>query len=213
MMPHRTPFFLPALFPSLYWRVPARENEIYLTFDDGPVPGVTEFVLETLHACNVVATFFCIGDNVRKHPHIYQKLWHAGHKIGNHTFHHLNGWRTSCKLYVDDIAACDAALMDHKPAELRFGRKVFRPPYGKITPSQIRALNDYAIVMWDVLSMDFNRHLSPERALKNTIRCTRRGSIVVFHDSYKAERSLLYSLPRYVDHFLSAGYQFKIFNV
>jgi peptidoglycan-N-acetylglucosamine deacetylase len=204
MTPHRTPFFLPWLYPTLLWRMPAENNEVYLTFDDGPVPGPTEFVLDTLQRNQAKATFFCIGDNVRKHPALFLKIMAAGHAVGNHTFHHLNGWRTGCQQYVRDITDCDAMLGLHE-----VNTRLFRPPYGQISRRQIRQLQGRSIVMWDVLSVDYNKRLSSESCLRNTIHAVRPGSIIVFHDSYKAEKNMTYALPRLMDHLGGAGYSFK----
>ena len=204
MIPHRTPFFLPHLFPSsLVWRFAESSNNLYLTFDDGPVPGPTDFVLSVLSDYNVTATFFCIGDNIRKHPDVYQRVLAGGHAVGNHTFNHLNGWRNSNKHYVENIGKCDELLGSDNSSRL------FRPPYGRITRSQIRSLNQYRIIMWDVLSIDYETTLRPEKCLQNTIDATRSGSIIVFHDSIKAERNLMYALPRFIKHFLDQGFSFR----
>jgi len=203
---HRTPFFLPLLYPSLTWRKKTDALEIYLTFDDGPVPGPTEFVLEELARVYAKATFFCIGDNVQKHPAIFERVCREGHTVGNHTFHHVNGWKTSLKKYVDDIASCRDVLKE--PVE--YSIPLFRPPYGRITRQQIKAIEgDYHIVMWDVLTMDYLKSLSPETCLRRSIQATRPGSIVVFHDSLKAEKNLRYVLPQYLQHFSAKGFVFK----
>jgi peptidoglycan/xylan/chitin deacetylase (PgdA/CDA1 family) len=203
---YRTPFFLPKLFPSLLWRVPGEENVIYLTFDDGPVPGPTEFAIEQLKKHNARATFFCIGDNVRKNPLIFKKILAEGHAIGNHTFNHLKGWSTSNQHYFENINQCNAQLTTHN---LKI-TTLFRPPYGRITNSQIRVLkSQYQIVMWDVLTHDYSKTISPEQCLKGSINVTRIGSIIVFHDSLKAERNMTYVLPKFLEHFSNRGYKFK----
>lgn len=204
MIPHRTPFVLPWLYPSLTWRMPSAEKSIYLTFDDGPVHGPTDFALETLKAYSAKATFFCIGDNVHKHPDVFKKIVSDGHAVGNHTFNHLNGWKTASPLYLENVKKCDEVLNTHASAT-----SLFRPPYGRITRQQIKLLQGYTIVMWDVLSVDYAKSLSAERCLQNTIGATREGSIVVFHDSYKAEKNMTHALPRYLEHFTSKGYTFK----
>jgi len=206
-MVHRVPFFLPWFYPTLIWRVPTSEKELFLTFDDGPVPGPTDFVLETLARYSCKATFFCIGDNIRKHPELFSKVVKDGHAVGNHTFNHLKGWSTPLKNYVDNIRECDAIIQ--KSQNIHHKSKLFRPPYGRITGNQINALTDYKIVMWDVLSVDYNKRLSAESCLRNTIAATRPGSIVVFHDSLKAEKNMAYALPRYIEHFLEKGFVFK----
>jgi peptidoglycan/xylan/chitin deacetylase (PgdA/CDA1 family) len=201
---YRTPFFLPWFYPSLTWRIPSTEKVIYLTFDDGPVPGATEFVLENLTKFNAKATFFCIGDNIRKHPDIFQKVIETGHAIGNHTFNHLKGWATSTEKYVDNVKQFNDQLSIvncQSPV-------LFRPPYGRITRSQIAALKSHKIIMWDVLSYDYQKSGRAENHLRGTIDATRHGSIVVFHDSYKAEPKTQYILPRYLEHFASEGYKF-----
>ncbi len=206
----RTPFFLPFIYPSLTWRVPAEEKTIYLTFDDGPVPGPTEFVLNTLHHYQIKATFFCIGHNVQKHPEIFKRVIHEGHSVGNHTFHHLKGWNYSAEDYLANVNQCEEQFA---VCGFRFpvtGRKLFRPPYGRIKRSQIHRLNDYQIIMWDVLSSDYDKHLNEEKCLRGSIRATRSGSVVVFHDSVKAEKNMTYVLPRYIDHFLNKGFTFDV---
>lgn len=203
----RVPFFLPWLFPNLVWRIPTKQKELFLTFDDGPIPGPTDFVLETLRKFNCKATFFCIGDNIRKHPDIFKKVIDAGHTIGNHTFNHVKGWNTSLDNYVENVKQCDTEIQN-SIFRIQYS-KFFRPPYGLITRKQIKALNDYKIIMWDVLTIDYDKNVSPEACLQNSIRVTRRGSIIVFHDSVKAERNMNYALPRYVEHFIKQGYAFK----
>lgn len=203
MLPFRTPVFLRWLYPQLKWKVETSEKIIYLTFDDGPVPGPTEFVLEILQQYTAKATFFCIGDNVRKHPKVYDAIKQGQHTIGNHTFHHMKGWKTKNEVYLNDIRACEEQLN-----MAQTGTRLFRPPYGQIARSQIKLLADYEIVMWDVLSQDYSKSLSGERCLRGTISATRPGSIVVFHDSVKAERNLSYALPRYLQHFMEKGFSF-----
>jgi peptidoglycan-N-acetylglucosamine deacetylase len=206
----RTPFFLPMIFPQLVWRITPSEKKIYLTFDDGPVPGPTEFVLDELKRFNAKATFFCIGDNVKKHPEVFAKVVEGGHTVGNHTFNHLKGWNYSTQEYIDNIALCDnqfATAGIQTPLSNR--PQLFRPPYGRIKRDQIKSLNGYRIIMWDVLTHDYSTSYTPQRCLKGSIRATRAGSIVVFHDSIKAERNLRYVLPRYLDHFRNKGFSFE----
>lgn len=203
---HRVPFFLPWLYPNLVWRIPTTEKELFLTFDDGPIPGPTDFVLETLRKHSCPATFFCIGDNVRKYPDVFKKIVREGHTIGNHTFNHLKGWNTSLVNYVENVKLCERQL-SVVDCPLPIG--LFRPPYGRITRKQIGALHQYKIIMWDVLSMDYNKNISPEACLQNSVRVARPGSIIVFHDSLKAERNMMYALPRFIEHFLEKGYEFK----
>lgn len=205
-MIHRTPFFLPWLYPTLTWRMPAHDQTLYLTFDDGPVPGPTEFVLDTLREHDAKATFFCIGDNVRKHPHIFRKILDDGHAVGNHTFNHVNGWKYPVQYYIDNLKRCETQLQGEMTVPVS---RLFRPPYGRITRKQIRALADYRIIMWDVLSVDYDRSLDAQACLRRTVKATRPGSIIVFHDSLKAEKNLVYVLPKLLTHFRAAGFQFK----
>ena len=207
-MVHRVPFFLPWLYPTLVWKIPTDKKELFLTFDDGPVPGPTDFVLETLRKYNSQATFFCIGDNIQKHPDIFKQVIAAGHAVGNHTFNHIKGWSVTTEAYVKNVTECDAELRTSKLETP--GSKLFRPPYGRITRKQIHALRDYRIIMWDVLTIDYNKRLSQENCLRNSIRATRPGSIIVFHDSLKAERNMMYALPRLIEHFLEQGFSFKL---
>jgi peptidoglycan-N-acetylglucosamine deacetylase len=205
----RTPFVLPLLYPQLVWKVAIQEKKIYLTFDDGPVPNQTEFVLETLNKYHAKATFFCIGDNIRKHPDIFNEIVKAQHSIGNHTFNHIKGWNHTTKEYVDNIELCDKQFsINGIPATVN---PLFRPPYGRITRKQISALSNYRIIMWDVLTYDYYASCSPEKCLKGSIGATRPGSIVVFHDSMKAGRNMQYTLPRYLQHFSEKGYSFEAF--
>lgn len=203
--------------------MPATEKKLYLTFDDGPIPGPTDFVLDTLAKHSIKATFFCIGDNVRKHPDVYKKIMEQGHAVGNHTFNHLKGWNTSLERYVDNVTQCDGVMNENltvryplsliRNNQLLTGNcQLFRPPYGRITRAQIKALQQYKIVMWDVLTNDYDRAVSREACLRNSIRVTRPGSVIVFHDSVKAEPNMAYALPRYIEHFLNQGYTFNTFQ-
>jgi peptidoglycan-N-acetylglucosamine deacetylase len=209
-MVHRTPFFLPLLYPSLVWRIPSHTRTLYLTFDDGPVAGPTDFVVETLRNTRTKGTFFCIGDNVRKHPSIFRSVLCDGHAIGNHTYNHLNGWTTTADRYEQNVSGCDDEIAAHTDGQISSVTTLFRPPFGRIQRSQIRRLIPrYKIIMWDVLSIDYNKNLSCEKCLRNTIDAARDGSIIVFHDSYKAEKNLRYVLPRFVEHCLDKGFTFK----
>jgi len=207
MIPHRTPFFLPLLYPSLVWRMPHDEAALYLTFDDGPMPGPTDYVLEVLRSHDARATFFCIGDNVRKHPELFRRIVDEGHTVGNHTYHHLNGWRTRSADYISNVKAFEDAVAD---AGIQNRVALFRPPYGRITRRQISGLRDYTIVMWDVLTRDYDRLLSKEKCFQGSVRACRPGSLVVFHDSYKAQRNMEYALPRLIEEMRQQGYSFKL---
>ncbi len=195
----KTPLLIQKLFPSLTWRMSGVEKIIYLTFDDGPIPVVTPWVLETLAKYNAKATFFCIGNNVLKHPEIYRAVVEQGHQTGNHTHHHLNGWNVKNMNYYQDIEECGKYVHSH----------LFRPPYGKIKPSQIKHLRQkYKLMMWDVLSKDYDATISPDKCLQTVLRETQKGSIVVFHDSLKAEKRLRIALPGVLEHFKKQGYEF-----
>ena len=189
------------LFPSfLTWDIPSEKKELYLTFDDGPVKGKTHKILDILDDFNIKATFFCVGENIHKHNDDFLALLSKKHVIGNHTYNHLNGWKTKKDVYLKNVDACNKLI------ESPF----FRPPYGRITPLQAFELKDkYKIIMWSVLTYDFNQKLTPDTCLKNSIEKTRNGSIVVFHDNIKAEKNLNYTLPRYIEHFLNKDFVFK----
>ena len=205
MFLHKTNFLMRAIYPNFIWRKSSDEKKIYLTFDDGPIPKVTEFVLETLEKYNAYATFFCIGDNISKNPTIFQRIINNGHSVGNHTFNHLRGWSTDDVTYLQNVVKCQAVININGHHS-----KLFRPPYGRIKHKQASSLlTDYEIVMWDVLSGDFSQNLSPETVLHKTIKYTEAGSIVLFDDSIKANANMSYALPRFLEHFSSQGFQFS----
>lgn len=202
MFLHYSPFWLKALFPRYKWHVSTKEKKIFLTFDDGPIPEITEFVIATLKQYNAKATFFCIGDNVRKHPAIFKEILDQGHSVGNHTFNHMNGWKSEDAEYMDNIALCEK--------QLNLNTNLFRPPYGRMKKSQSRKLPAHKeIIMWDVLSGDFSPAVAPETCLRKSIKHARPGSIVLFHDSLKAAKNMQYALPRFLDHFTKEGYRFE----
>ncbi len=183
--------------PFLTWDIPNRSNEIFLTFDDGPHPVATPFVLDLLKQYNAKATFFCIGKNVKDEPALYRRIIDEGHKVGNHTYNHLNGKKNSDKDYLDNIIQAKKII----------DSKLFRPPYGAITRFQARQLKGiYDIVMWNVLSADFDTTISKEKCLENVVKHTKPGSIIVFHDSEKAFPHLEYALPKALDFFAEKGY-------
>lgn len=239
--PATTNAFIHRLYPKLTWRTPTTQKKLYLTFDDGPTPNVTEWVLEQLAVYDAKATFFCIGQNVLAHPHIFKKIKAEGHSTGNHTFTHPNGWNTPFDNYIEDVQKCGEV----------FSSYLFRPPYGKITRKQSRAVLDNLellhpkreqkekrrtenreqriekkgeeaihqttkkaqnqktkIIMWDVLSWDFDRAVSPEQCLNNVLPNVKKGSIIVFHDSEKAFANMRFALPKVLAHFSEKGYQF-----
>ena len=200
----KTPWWLKKLYPKRLWSVDTKEKIIYLTFDDGPHPVATPFVLDELKKHNAKATFFCIGKNVVEYPAIYKRIVEEGHAIGNHTQHHLNGWKTEKETYLADITI----------AAKHIESSLFRPPYGRIRSQQANSLTDAMnntsakIVMWDVLSGDFDVDLSPEKCYENVVKHTRPGSIIVFHDSLKAFERLKFALPLVLKHFSEQGYRF-----
>ncbi len=198
----KSPRLLKKLYPELIWDVKPGKPCIYLTFDDGPIPIVTPFVLNILKQYYAKATFFCIGDNVNKHPDIFEQVKNAGHAIGNHTYNHLKGWDTADDIYLQNTIKADKLLHTN----------LFRPPYGRIARSQIKLLKSVKpgikIIMWDVLSGDFDVKLSPGKCLQNVLKHTKSGSIVVFHDSLKAYERLEYVLPRAMEVWSKEGYEF-----
>ena len=189
----KTSIFIKKIFFRHIWSIPNKEKAVYLTFDDGPSTEITEWVLAELKKHEAKATFFCIGNNIDKHPSIFSKILQEGHAIGNHTFNHLNGWKTDKTAYVQNAMQCAKAI-----EAFAYKSKLFRPPYGKIKPSQAKALRDkgYQVIMWDVLSADFDKQISPEQCLENVLRNVASGSIIVFHDSVKAYENLKYVLPK-----------------
>ncbi|RYZ53508.1 MAG: polysaccharide deacetylase family protein [Sphingobacteriales bacterium] len=201
----RNPSWLRRLFPpQLVWSMPSTgEPAVYLTFDDGPHTEHTPFVLDQLEAHQGKGTFFCIGDNVRKYPGVYEEIRKRGHRTGNHTFHHFNGWKTGDSEYINDVGLA-RELIDST---------VFRPPYGRITRRQVQLLtksaDPYSIFMWDVLSGDFDRSISGKQCLQNVLRNIRPGSIVVFHDSDKAAAHLRFALPEVLKHCREQGWEIK----
>ncbi len=217
----KTNFFIKKIFPNYTWSIPNNENQIYLTFDDGPTPNITEWVLQELEKYNAKATFFCIGDNIEKHPAIFKKIIHDRHSVGNHTFNHLNGWESSTEKYLENVNLCQKALevgswklegRTLKPTPESFRDcELFRPPYGKIKASQSKKLRQsgYKIIMWDVLSADFDTTITPERCLQNVISNAKQGSIIVFHDSLKAFPNLEYTLPKVLKILTEKGFSFK----
>jgi peptidoglycan/xylan/chitin deacetylase (PgdA/CDA1 family) len=191
-------------FPQFIWSIKTSRKVIYLTFDDGPVPFYTDFVLNQLQYYNAKATFFVVGHNVVKHPDIFSKIKKSKHKIGNHTFNHLNGWRVSSDLYLDNFIQCETHI------EERINSKLFRPPYGRIKTAQSREiLKTHKIIMWSVLTRDYDAEFDKDKCLKAAIDQTSNGSIVLFHDSEKAWKNLEYVLPRYLSYFSERGYCFE----
>ena len=234
------------LYPSLLWNLPREEKTLYLTFDDGPIPEITPWVLSLLKAFEAKATFFCIGDNIQKHPQIFRQVIAEGHSIGNHTFNHLDGWKTSTDIYLRNVALAEEAIFANQkpnidkedlqekekeesdpklqpatkttpPAlfqnESQFSghKKLFRPPYWRIRNSQIKELLrlNYLIVMWDIISGDFDKNLPSKKCYQIVARHAKPGSIIVFHDSLKAEKNLKEVLPKVLEDFSKKGYSFR----
>lgn len=196
----KTPKFIKSLFPTLTWNIESAEKVLYLTFDDGPIPEVTPWVIEVLEKYHAKATFFCVGENVKKHRKVFESLSINGHSVGNHTYHHISGWQTDNIPYFHDIRKCARLVKS----------ELFRPPYGRLKPKQAQFLTrHYNVIMWDVLSGDFDEALSPEECYQNVIKSAKPGSIVVFHDSLKSETTLREVLPKVLDYFSAEGYVFK----
>jgi peptidoglycan-N-acetylglucosamine deacetylase len=199
-----------ALYPDFIWRIPTKEKEIYLTFDDGPIPEITEFVLEELKKYQAKATFFSIGGNIEKFSKIFQQIVNQGHNIGNHTFNHLRGWDTECEIYLENFWKCDEIIKEQLKTLHSEPRTLFRPPYGRIKRNQYKEIiKTHEIVMWDVLTGDYDQTISKERVLSKSLQHIEQGSIVLFHDSIKASKNLIYTLPRVLEHFSEQGFIFK----
>jgi len=199
----KTNYFIKKIFPNYIWDIPNHENKVFLTFDDGPIPEITKWTLEQLKKYDAKATFFCIGNNIEKHPDIFNNIITQGHAIGNHTFNHLNGWKNSTEDYIENVKLCQSQITNPKshPSDSELAQQIlnlFRPPYGKIKPSQSRILRKlgYKIIMWDILSYDFDQTITPEKCLDNVLKNVVNGSIIVFHDNVKAEQNLKYALPK-----------------
>jgi peptidoglycan-N-acetylglucosamine deacetylase len=202
----KTPAFVKRLFNNQVWDIPNDKNKIYLTFDDGPTPEITEWVLDVLNENNIKATFFCIGNNIQKHSEIARKVLENGHSIGNHTFSHIQGWKTTAKDYLENVKQCEVAIYNLQSVN----SNLFRPPYGKIKPSQSQRLRKlgYKIIMWDVLSADFDQNITPEKCLENATQKVASGSVIVFHDSIKASVNLKFALPKTIKILKEKGFIF-----
>ena len=229
LTPTKTPLVVKKLFPNYIWDIPTNEKVIYLTFDDGPTPEITNWTLDILKQYNAKATFFCIGNNIEKYPSIFQDTINEGHTIGNHTQNHIKGWKSKSKEYLKNIAEAEAIIKSQIPSPLAIGTKsqkpetlnrsspsvnLFRPPYGQITPKQGRKLIElgYKIIMWDVLSFDWENDVTKETCLDNVKKDATNGSIIVFHDSVKASKNMQYALPKVLEYFSKKGYSFKSLN-
>lgn len=203
---HHTPNIIQKLLPQFIWKKIEHEKVVYLTFDDGPIPDITPWVINELDKYNAKATFFCVGDNIKKHPHIFQKLIQQGHTIGNHTFNHVKGLKSTDVQYLENTKLCATEI-----EKFNINSSLFRPPHGRLKLSQVDKLKSlgYQIVMWDVLSGDFDHQLSKEKCLKKTLNATRNGSIVVFHDNIKSFDKLQFVLPLYLAALHQQGFSFK----
>lgn len=203
----KTNTIIKRIFSNYIWDIPNNNNNIYLTFDDGPTPEITEWVLEELAKHNAKATFFCIGKNIAAQAALFQKIIDKGHGIGNHTFNHLNGWKTTAEDYLNNIVLCEQSILNHK-----LDSKIFRPPYGKINSIQSKKLRKqgYKIIMWDVLSADFDHNITNEKCLENVVLNIKPGSIIVFHDSHKAFNNLKYALPKVLDFIDKNNFNYEI---
>lgn len=202
------------MFPNYLWDVASGQKDIYLTFDDGPTPEITTWTLDVLKRYNAKATFFCIGSNIQKQADIFLQTINDGHAIGNHTQHHIKGWRTTTEDYLLEVEQAQSEIekLKSSPADVV---KLFRPPYGQIKPEQGKKLMalGYKIVMWDVLSFDWEQEVSEEECFKNVMSKSKQGSIIVFHDSIKASKNMMYTLPKVLEHFTNEGYTFKALGV
>lgn len=219
LTPVKTPKLVKRMFPNYIWNIQTTNKIIYLTFDDGPTPEITNWTLNLLKQYKAKATFFCIGNNIEKHPEIFKDILNDAHAIGNHTHSHIKGWKTLTKNYLIDVEKGQRAI-NTQISNFKFQTpkstnskiiKLFRPPYGQITPNQGKTLikQGYNIVMWDVLSFDWDNNVSKEKCFNNVISKAKSGSIVVFHDSVKASKNLYYTLPKVLEYFSKKGYRFE----
>jgi peptidoglycan/xylan/chitin deacetylase (PgdA/CDA1 family) len=210
----KTSQIIKRLFSNQVWDIPNKENKIYLTFDDGPTPKITEWVLGILKENEIKVTFFCIGINIQKHPEIFNKIIEEGHTIGNHTFNHKNGWKTSTADYIENVELCQKQILSLQSKIWNLKSKIFRPPYGKIKPSQSKKLRKlgYKIVMWDILTADFDEKTSKEKSLENATQKVTSGSIIVFHDSVKAFNIIEFALPRTIQILKERGFVFDVIS-
>lgn len=187
------------LYPKATWKIENSAKAVYLTFDDGPVPGITEWVLDELKKYRIHASFFCVGDNIVKNPDIFNRIQAEGHTVGNHSFNHIKGFKNTIKDYLENIEKCEKLTKS----------KIFRPPYGQLKIGQYKKLlvSGYKIVMWDVISYDY-ANIKPQQCLKKVTDNVKEGSIVLFHDNPKAEKNLKFTLPKTIEHFLKLDYSF-----
>ena len=211
--PTKTPLVVKKVFPNYIWEVPSDEKTLFLTFDDGPTPNITEWVLNTLNQYHAKATFFCIGDNIQKYPKIFQQIVNEGHSIGNHSNNHINGWKTKTKSYLENVLLAKEVISNQNLQSSI--TNLFRPPYGQIKPKQGRKLMamGYRIVMWDVLSFDWDKTVSNQECLERVISKSKNGSIIVFHDSVKASNNMQFALPKVLEYYSRKGFSFKAIDL
>ena len=203
MLIEQVPQILRNLYPKALWRMNPDEKAVYLTFDDGPVPAITPWVVDLLGKYDIKATFFMVGDNVRKHPQEYMYVVKNGHKVGNHTFNHLKGIFTDAERYIENVEQANALIHSN----------LFRPPHGLLNHILYNRLSkNYTFVMWDLVTRDYSYRMTGEDVYRNVKKYTRNGSIITFHDSQRAEENLKYALPRAIEWLLEQGYSFKVFE-
>lgn len=203
MLIEQTPTAFRMFFPNAVWRIPQKEKTVYLTFDDGPIPEVTPWVLDMLKRYNIKATFFCVGDNVRKHPDVFESVIKAGHKVGNHSFNHIQGFKYMTKKYLENVEKADSYIHS----------RLYRPPHGQLTIRQLIQLKKkYQVVMWDVITRDYNKGLSGDFVFNVVRKYARNGSVIVFHDSLKAEKNMKYALPKAIEFLQKEGYRFEVLS-
>ncbi len=203
MFIEQPPYIYRMFFSETFWRIQGEKKCVYLTFDDGPIPEVTPWVLDLLDQYGIKATFFCVGDNVARNNEIFQDILRRGHRVGNHTMNHIQAPGYGTRTYLKNVEKADQLI----------GSNLFRPPHGWMKRSQSLALKrKYRIIMWDVVTRDYSNKLNGEQVFNNIKRYTRNGSIIVFHDSLKAEKNLRHALPLSIEWLLKEGYEFKIFS-
>lgn len=233
LTPVKIPVVVKKMFPNYVWDIPTKDKILYLTFDDGPTPEITNWVLNTLKSFDAKATFFCIGKNIEAHPNIFQNILNEGHAVGNHSYNHIKGWKTSTEDYVANVVKAEEVMSsEFRVQSLKVQKTIdsevhiqlssisnqkstittlFRPPYGQITPKQGKELIKlgYKIIMWDVISFDWDKSISLETCLNNVITKSTPGSVIVFHDSVKASKNMQYALPKTLEYFSEKGFEFK----
>ena len=203
MLIEQPPKLLRWLYPRALWRMDKNVKAVYLTFDDGPIPNITPWVLDLLDKYNIKATFFLVGDNVRKHPEEFKMIVERGHRVGNHTFNHISGLKYLSYNYLENTNKADELI----------NSTLFRPPHGWMRWGQYMVLSHrYTVVMWDLVTRDYSKRLNGRQVLRNVKKYVRNGSIITFHDSIKSEKNLKYALPRAIEWLLEQGYEFKVFD-